>query len=174
MQVLSWRAKHGTYLYDASTSEKLEASARMILKELMEDGWMYRPTPPEANPADQEILSLTDEQVAALPERLRQEAVQIRREHALEQAQYEEEMEEWREAEAILAGTAEPELIRARADYSDEDWERILERVPQWHLAEVREDGVYRPPTAWRMLQDRSGYEYEDYRLERVIEPEVG
>ena len=145
MKVLTWEHKHGTFLYDASTSEVLEKSARQILNELISEGYVYEPEDPmkhvEHSGIDMELAQLTTEEIDALP---------------LESLQKKARKEKNRLADRVR-----------RAQYEREDYDLII-RVAR---GEKVIDNRGRQMTAWRILQDRSGYEYEVFDVQSVWTP---
>lgn len=170
MEILSWKNKYGTKHYDASTPERLERAARAVLKELIDDGWMYAPDPPALSEEKQEMVGLTEEQVEALPPALRTGARLVRDAVAQAMEAYEEEAAEYDLAVRLARGESVMEARWTRSGQPDAEWAAICEDArTRWPHAELREDGVYLPATAWSILQSRDGYEYEFYSLSRVI-----
>lgn len=170
MRILTWRNKYGTQMYSAATDEELEGAAREILAELVRDGWIYEPSKPDFDEAERELIRMTEDEVAALPAALRANAEKERADAARRVSQYEDELGELARAKRILAGNVEWELSRARADYDDDRWDRMVEAATsRWFgPVEVREDGIYKKDSAWSILQERDGAEYEDYRLDSL------
>jgi hypothetical protein len=73
--ILVLKEKHGDQYYDASTPEALAASCAKILKRKSEEGWYERRWPVSSTSvlsiAEKEFMDLTQEQLDALPGRLR-------------------------------------------------------------------------------------------------------
>ena len=86
-----------------------------------------------------------------------------------EARRYEDEKTVYDDAVRIASGDAAWYCARERAGHSQEEWDRILEAAEHWHgPVRVRPDGLYRPESAWAILEDRSGYEYEIYEVIEV------
>lgn len=170
MRILTWHGKYGPISYDASTDELLEGAARKILEEMVRDGWIYEPTAYEPDEEDAEIIALSEEEVAALPAGLRLKAERTRAYSAERQKEHEADREQYDRAQRILAGEARWVCARRKDDVKPELYARILEAATtRWFgPVEEREDGIYKPETAWELLQERDGAEYEDFRLTSV------
>lgn len=156
MKILVWKGKHTDRYYDASTVENLEAAARSIITELLEIGYIYRPSPRQEVASDvQELLNLTQEEVAALPEAVKtftQEKLQ--RHHALMAAD-EAVQREWERAQAHKRGEKTGHLVMAR---NDARWAKGSEQAAKKpEVFYENEEGIFRRETAWSFLQARSG-----------------
>lgn len=100
MRVLVWHGKHDTAIYDATTKEALESSARLILETLVKDQWIYEPSL-HVN-WDEELVNMTPEQIKASPQAVQGLVeVAVRRKRASER-NFKEELEEWTAIQAIL------------------------------------------------------------------------
>lgn len=78
MEILMWTNKYGSCFYAARTPEELEASAREIVKQLVDEGWIFAVTDRDNTPEEAEAVALSKEEVAALPEILRTRVERVR------------------------------------------------------------------------------------------------
>lgn len=136
MEILMWTNKYGSCFYAARTPEELEASAREIVKQLVDEGWIFAVTDRDNTPEEAEAVALSKEEVAALPEILRTRVERLRKSVRLRQEEHAQ--------------------VNA-----------------QFELAEKLVRGEKTTRTAWELLQQRHGGEYEEYDLEWVIVPEL-
>lgn len=153
-------------LYDASTDEKLEASARKCLRELIESGWIPAPEDPmkhiEYSGIDLEQAQLSDAQIDALPlESLRKDARDHKRRLASRITQHERRKAEHEEMLAVVRGEEvyAPDWVR-QADSRDGQY-KAGDVVPGKRI------------TAWSILR---GYEDEYVRFDidtvSIIDPD--
>jgi hypothetical protein len=145
MKILVYYSKYGESYWDASTEEKREKSARIILSELLSSGWIYEPDDPmdhiEYSSIDLELAQLDDETINALPtESLRSEALRHKQNLATR-------------------------IKRAEAERKDyEDMVRVA-------AGEEVEDAKGRKVTAWSLLRDYDD-EYVRFEIESVTDPD--
>ncbi len=157
MQILVWKDKHGDYFYDASTSEALEKSAQIILKQMVEMGYIQEPDDPmkhiQYSGIDMEQASLTDEQIAELPtSSLRDTAKKHKLSLARRLRQHQTELDEFRIVMDLVAG--KEVWSRDRGVY--QSGTRKGTPIPDARI------------TAWWVVQGRGG-EYEQFSVETVI-----
>lgn len=143
MQILVWKSKHADYYFDASTPEDLEKSARKILQKLVDGDWIFEPSLYES--WDKELVEVSNEALEGLPSSMVEEVEQHRAKKARAISEFEAEKTEWNQLQKILAGE---EVVREYTNSAGEVWKR--------------------PVTAWGLLQNRSGYEYEEYDVVKV------
>lgn len=147
-KILVWRSKTGTYYYDASTPEALEWSATKILQRLVSDGMVWNPGKLIVT-WDSYIVDMTDEEM-------------------------EKEFPVNHELAKVKRDKAKREREREMKFYSEEKlmWDcviGVLKGEPVKVSHEVDGMLVETPITAWRILQQRNGWEYEDYSLANVL-----
>lgn len=174
MDILVWKNKYDDRYLDASTDEALELSAQSILRELLQDGWIPKPDPVDFDEEELEVLAMSEEQLEELPKSVRESVESEIQSLKRRQAIADEYSKEYEDAQAVLYGTAPEVCIRRKAKYSEEDWAKILKASKNWFGAVEREDGIYRKPSAWSILQSRDGAEYENYSLCTVESPKRG
>lgn len=147
-RILVWKSRTGTYYYDASTQEALEWSAKKIIQSLVSEGMVWNPGKLIVT-WDAYIVDMTDEEMERIfPNN--HELAKTKRDKAKRQ----------RERETNF--------------YNDEKimWEciqGILHNEPV--VADITIDGTVsrRPVTAWTILQQRNGWEYEHYSIANVL-----
>lgn len=157
MRVLVWKNKHANQYYDASTPEALDASAREILRSLIHDyQYVYGPSEPSYFGIDLEQAALTDDQIAELPTNAMRETAASHK-SAKERAdkEYEDDVEEYQNALKVSRGE---EVIVDHGVYRRDD------PRGRWKAG----DRALKKLTAWDILQDRNGAEYEVFELEEV------
>ncbi len=163
MQIIAWHHKHGTDYYDASTDEAQEASAREILRALIEEmQYIYPPDDPmkhiEYSHIDLELAALNDDQVAALPvQSMKDEALKHRKNLEARIRQYESDKLEYDRVLKVIAGE---EVFRR--------WTRKTDSADGRFKAGQR---MKAPVTAWSLVRERNGGEYEYFQLETVWVP---
>ena len=147
-RVLVWNSKHGKIYYDASTQELLERASVDILRILVLDGLAWDPGPIRVT-WDEDIANITDPEILVLPVNL-QAIVEQKREQA--QATREREVN-FHEGERLMWESVNAALSGAP----------LVVDVPLPDGAVVQ-----RQYTAWAILQQRNGWEFEDYELANV------
>ena len=147
-RILVWKAKHGDYYFEASTDEDLEKSACKIVTQLVREGWAYDPGELRVS-WDTNIVDVSDQDIEEMPEAFREtfraERDRAQRQRARETKFHESEVLMWQRMNMLVNGETPTRTIRTKDD----------------ELTEV-------PVTAWYILQQRNGWEYENYRLELV------
>lgn len=151
-QVIVAREKHGDFYYDATTPEAWARSALEILTERFDSGYHYFDGDPDAN----------------------HHFVQEQRAKELEASAPDLSDEDLRK----LPVEARKPIIRARQRIRDREMEFESDRIFYAAVKEIVEDqdaGMItvghgrwerEVPKAWKLLQERSDYEYEDVSLE--------
>jgi hypothetical protein len=144
-RIIVCQEKHGTRYYDASSDEEWAKSALKILSDRLDDGYWYYDPRAESHPFSldlrkkrDELLAITDEQIDAIPSEEARDLLRAKREQA--RAELREEADE----------IEEYERIRAVVEAQDESFVTV---------------GRSREPKAWRLLEARSGHEYESVEL---------
>lgn len=146
MRILIEEGKHSTEYYDVSTNELLAATALKILTERFKQNWYWKPTNP--NEQAQHIILLTEEQIEKLPEHLQEPERKKLRSKKFQEAEYLRQLEDYQEIERIVK-------------------EKDVSITPI-----KRKNGkVYLELDipAWNALEARCDYEYEEVRLEKLI-----
>jgi len=138
-RILVWKHKYGESYYDASTDEALEKSACKILNTLVKDGWIYDPGTLYVS-WDDDVADLTDEDLEKMPDSLRATICEQR-----DRARRTRDRETAFYDKEVESWTHVNMLVRGETP--SRDGHRI---------------------TAWGVLQERDGYEYEDYSLHKV------
>lgn len=145
-RIIVCEEKHGTYYYDASTDEAWAKSALKILTDRFSEGYWYYDPRAEKHPFSldlrskrDELLAITDEQIDAIPSEEARELLRAKRERARAEQREDAEMIE------------EYERIKAVVEAQDDSFETV---------------GRSREPKAWRLLEARSGHEYEHIELD--------
>jgi hypothetical protein len=169
-QILVWKAKHADYYYDASTPEKLDKAARKIIHSLVyEEQYIYEPdddiSEHTLRPIDMDFVNMTDEAVAALPEKFQEEVKTHKKRYALVVKQIEDEKAHYQRAKDFADGKVWEEPFRRQVKGREDSWEKILAKWPE---NPVRDGIMYAPASAWAFLQERNGGEYEHFSLESV------
>lgn len=159
MNIIVWEDKHGTSYYDASTPENREASAREILRQLIDQQYIYKPDDePDVYGIDMELVALTEDQVDALPTNsMAAEARKHRKTYAARVRENDDAKREYETIQEILAG----ETVYRR-------WTRQTDSRDGKFKAGQR---MKAPITAWSMVSARSDYEYEQFSEETVWVP---
>ncbi len=170
-QVLVWEHKHGRNIYDASTPESLEASARKILSTLID--WQYLSASteePYVSPNDRPLLEIAEETVSALPEPFKSQVETARKRYNESKKELQEANAEFEIANRLIAGEVIYHTARRRKKYSADDWTTIVEAAQtKWkNNPKIYDDRIETQITAWGLLQKRNGYEYEQFELESV------
>jgi hypothetical protein len=158
MRILIARDKHETRYLNASTVEAWAASSLQLLRERLEQGWYWAPKDDEdglgtSEWADRrrveiaEAMALTDEQIEALPGRLRHEVLK-------ERAQARQSIADAAHARAWVKEVTA--LVR------NKDMAMVTVGRGRWERQE---------PKAWTYLYDRSDHEYEGVEVIDVEEP---
>jgi hypothetical protein len=151
-KIVIFKEKHGDYYYDASTPEIFNKVALAVLRERFEAGyWYYGPselTPLSAE--DQAIADLTDEQVEALPEALKETTAtkrnRILRGVRARQAEYDRDKQWMDTLQELLALPVEEALV---------------------HEIEVGNRGR-KALTATSFITERADYQYEGFEVEEL------
>ena len=180
VKILVWTHKHGSEYYDASTPEKLEASARLVLEDLIGARYITAPEDPmkhiEYSGIDMELAQLDDETIDALPtQSLRDEATKHKNKLAARIRRHREDQTEWENIQKLIAGEEvyEP-WTRRKPAWTDEEWQQVIEqRLARVPGSKVIGDRVHARLSAWTIVKSRDGGEYEHFEIEDVIEPEV-
>lgn len=152
MQILIAKEKHGKRYFDASTPELLAGACLTLLRERMEDGTYRKPDSfNEYFTREQRAyLQLTDEDIAAFPEVVREETMQKvtkLREQAENLSEHDELESKWFNAvEAFLALPRDEAVKRNVIQGKGTPFER-------------------RYPKAFYYLQSRNDAEYEAVKL---------
>ena len=171
MQILVWEDKHSTSYYDASTPEKLEEAARLILQVLTSDyGYIQDPGEDlsewDLNRLDMELVNMEESEYAALPDKFRIPVEHEKKKYAKLKADLAERQEEYKTAVAVANGETVMEKFRRRDKWDDEEWAKFVEKWPEYP---VHDGWMWRPVSAWSILQKRDGREYEHYNLENLV-----
>lgn len=156
-QILVLHEKHGDRYFDASTPEALATSCVKVLRERVADGYWYhreyaepvRPLPKE----QQEILALTDEQLATLPTAIREDMKTKRAKLVKSNAVYKRRKKQedgwWNAVQLVLTSPLE-EAIKLTVADADDTWSN-------------------QPlPLAYEILKSRRDYEYESIGIYEV------
>ena len=168
-RILVWAGKYGHRYYDASTAEKLERSARAIVATLVKDGWIYEPDEPRFDSEELEAEALTEAELASMPEFARERATSLRKAVKARRQASAEEREDYERATELAEGKSPLTTFRARTRHRDDEWDELVAAVMEKYPDAVHEGNViYRPGTAWGLLQERDGAEYESYSVETV------
>jgi plasmid stabilization system protein ParE len=140
VRVLVAHEKHGARYFDASTTETWAAASLRLLRERFEEDWYQRPD----DETNQEVVAMSEAEVAALPEALRVQATHLRRQ-----------------------ATAN----RSRAQ-RDRDWydkaKKLVDEVDISTVSRGRVPGEWEEPRAWAFLIARNEAEYERVELAEV------
>jgi len=124
-RILVFDEKHGRRFFLADTEEKLHAAALKIVKERKEEGWYYDPAEEERDKP--ESMTMTDEQVEALPV-----PSGVKRNIRVERENYRQAVKRWERDKANYAlivkavnendGKTAFEILKIRDDYEYEGW----------------------------------------------------
>lgn len=133
-RILVWRNKHGDDYYDASTEDALNGAARHILKQLVDEGWVWEPEAPDVDPEERAVAAMTDEQIASLPTAI-QDSTTKNRDRAKRtvdrlDAAYEQERGHWGRVQSAVGGFTKPSpysvlMERSGAEYEDYEIEDV-------------------------------------------------
>jgi hypothetical protein len=152
--VLVLKEKHGDSYYNATTREAFEENCLTILKQRFNEGYWYN-TPDEVFPKDSKWDTTIFQLIPDFPE----DGTKEEKDTAIST---------WREANINVIPDEEAralvakKLSKAIKNYNERSryikWYKELERV----VAEEDKEA------AWRILDDRSDYEYEGISLENM------
>jgi hypothetical protein len=140
-QIIVCHEKHGEWYYDASTPEQWARSALAILTERFNQGYWYND--PGEKPAEPNGY-LSKEQIEAMEEPYREQAVKIHNSHVRNLRWYREEAEQYATIKRIV---------------EEQDASLVTVGRGRWER---------QAPAAWGPLADRSDGEYERVGLETV------
>jgi len=155
-KIIVCREKHGDYYWDASTPEAFAKSALAILTERFTQGWWYH------NPDDDDglgksewankerkqneiVLAMSKEQIDVLPDDAKR-AVLRRRKETEQQLKENAEARDWYQAAKLVVENQSLATVTVGRGV----WERQI-------------------PVAWRLLEERTDYEYESVVLESLL-----
>lgn len=163
-RIITFHGKHSDEVYDASTDEALSRACASVLKERYETGWFYEPDKEDyfrSRPGDGDILKLTDEALAVLPEAIRAEFAEkkarLERREKDQQARYDADLRDWQKIVKLMSA----ETLDEAADMK---WTRR-------YTLSSGEKKVQVLGLAWAIVRERADYEYEGYDLTEVEEP---
>lgn len=155
-KMIVYHGKHSTDYWDATTPELFAASALQILTENFNYGWYYKPDEPKPYTAE----LITAESVNALPDGpVKQAAIS---EHNRQRAQVDRYKRDLRDYNEALSWYNEAKRVVEEKDLSSTV------------LTNRRTGKVIREiPCAWKLLEQRSDYEYERVELETLHMPTI-
>lgn len=160
-QILIQKSKHADYYYDVSTPELLALASLSILKSNFDAGWYRNPQEPYLYPAvsDEEnaLIALTDEQISALPEVIRESTISSRN-RAIgrvnrAQREFQQEKDFYNSVAELLALPVDEAIQKTVVRGQGKSWEKTL-------------------PLAFDILEQRSDYQYEGFEFETLSTPE--
>lgn len=153
-EVIVFEEKYGSRYLDASTPELKAKSFLMILRERLNDGYTYyRPELGKLTQDEQDLIALTPEAISSLPTSVRdgltkdRERLVARRER--QEIEFRQENQWFERADKLVALPVE---------------EAIAVGTPL-------RNGGFRS-LAETLLNDRNGYEYEGFEVEKMESPE--
>jgi hypothetical protein len=155
-KLIIFKEKHGDDIYDASTNEALWRACAAKVRERYREGWYYEPDESDSpmRPESQELLemadALTPEAYAALGEVTRGKIEGIRQSQKRAQQRYLQELKDWEDIERV----AQSKTLEEAASLTYQN-----SKGKEFNLA-------------FRIIQDRSLGEYEEYEIVNVSEPE--
>ncbi len=147
-KVLIIKEKHVTRYFDASTNELMYRAAYKILSERFELGYYYyEPQPLEERLANFKYASLTDKDIANMPEGIR-EGIESNRQHEL------------RQVDSITDDFKRETLF----------WKCLLEvlTLPIDEAIEYKHNKMSRIPTVWLLMNSRANHQYEGWEIEEI------
>jgi hypothetical protein len=147
-RILVAHEKHGTYYYPATTLDELSRSALTLLTERLQNGTYRDPgESPWISDETKDALAMSEETIAALPERMAKEVKRLRQQARRRQLEHDDDRETY-------------ERIKRFVDAADPT---VMVRYGK------NKDKI--SPLAWGLLDARSDYEYERVELETLETP---
>lgn len=170
-QILVVEDKHYTSYYPASTTEELAKSSLVLLTMRFENGYTYL-TPDEMYPDDSEWTVSIKQLIPNFPaddasKVEKAEAIRVWREANVDSIAD-------KDARAVVAKKLNSAIKNYNEKFQYIKWYNELERiVAEQDLSTVtvgRNKYERQEPRAWRILEERSDYEYERVSLEKLEE----
>lgn len=148
-RILVWRAHHGPRYYKAGNDAEWAQSCVTILREKLDEGYVYQPEAPEDRPYFfteelSEAVGMTPEQVDSLPDTLRDQVRDLRKRYQDAQRDHQFAVLEYEEIQRVVKEN----------DVSFQTFGRGERATTE--------------PLAWGYLNKRYDYEDESVTLESI------